>query len=141
MLEIKSEISWKLLEKCDISSEYDIVKARQSVRQYAKDIGMGIVDQTRITTAVSELFRNMYMYADGGEVQIESGIIDDKQTLIITCIDKGPGIEDVNLVMTDGYTSGRGMGYGLPGAKRLVDKFEISSELNVGTIVRVMKWK
>jgi serine/threonine-protein kinase RsbT len=141
MLEIKSDITWKLLEKCDINTEYDIVKARQSVRQYAKDIGMGIVDQTRITTAVSELFRNMFMYADGGEVLIEMGLIDEKQTLIITCIDKGPGIEDVNLVMTDGYTSGHGMGYGLPGAKRLVDKFEIYSELNEGTIVRVMKWK
>ena len=141
MLEIKSDITWKLLEKCDINTEYDIVKARQSVRQYAKDIGMGIVDQTRITTAVSELFRNMFMYADGGEVLIEMGLIDEKETLIITCIDKGPGIEDVNLVMTDGYTSGRGMGYGLPGAKRLVDKFEIYSELNEGTIVRVMKWK
>jgi len=141
MLEIKSDISWKLLEKFDISTEYDIVKARQSVRQYAKDIDMGIVDQTRITTAVSELYRNMYMYADGGEVLIESGIIDDKLTLIITCIDKGPGIEDVNLVMTDGYTSGRGMGYGLPGAKRLVDRFEICSETDIGTTIRVMKWK
>lgn len=133
MQEIISDINWELLEKCSIESELDIVKARQSVRQYAKNEGMGIVDQTRITTAVSELFRNMYMYASGGIVLIEKGIIDGKSTLIITCTDHGPGIEDLELVMTDGYTSGQGMGYGLPGAKRLVDRFEIYSEVNKGT--------
>ena len=141
MQEIISDINWELLEKCSIESELDIVKARQSVRQYAKNEGMGIVDQTRITTAVSELFRNMYMYASGGIVLIEKGIIDGKSTLIITCTDHGPGIEDLELVMTDGYTSGQGMGYGLPGAKRLVDRFEIYSEVNKGTTVRVWKWK
>jgi serine/threonine-protein kinase RsbT len=141
MQEIISDKSWELLENCPVQNEYDIVKARQSVRQYAKDAGMGIVDQTRITTAVSELFRNMYMYAGGGYVLIEKGIVEDKNTIIITCIDEGPGIEDINLVMQDGYTSGQGMGYGLPGAKRLVDRFEISSEVNKGTTVRVMKWK
>lgn len=141
MQEIISDTNWELLEKCSIESELDIVKARQSVRQYSKNEGMGIVDQTRITTAVSELFRNMYMYASGGIVLIEKGIIDGKSTLIITCTDHGPGIEDLELVMTDGYTSGQGMGYGLPGAKRLVDRFEIYSEVNKGTTVRVMKWK
>jgi len=141
MHEIISDKSWKLLEKCPIVNEYDIVKARQIVRQYAKDDGMGIVDQTRITTAVSELFRNMFLYAGGGEVLIERGIIEEKNTLIITCIDEGPGIENIDLVMTDGYTSGGGMGYGLPGAKRLVDRFEIYTELNKGTTIRVMKWK
>jgi len=141
MNEIVSDRSWELLEKCPIQTEYDIVKARQIVRQFAKDDGMGIVDQTRITTAVSELFRNMFMYAGGGEVLMEKGIIDEKQALIITCIDHGPGIESIDLVMTDGYTSGGGMGYGLPGAKRLVDRFEIFSEVKVGTTIRVMKWK
>lgn len=141
MNEIVSDKSWELLEKCPIQTEYDIVKARQLVRQFAKDDGMGIVDQTRITTAVSELFRNMFMYAGGGEVLMEKGIIDEKQALIITCIDHGPGIESIDLVMTDGYTSGGGMGYGLPGAKRLVDRFEIFSEVKVGTTIRVMKWK
>ena len=141
MLEIVSDKSWELLEKCPILNEYDIVKARQIVREFAKKEGMGIVDQTRITTAVSELFRNMFSYASGGEVLIEKGIVEEKPTLIITCIDKGPGIENIELAMTDGYTSGGGMGYGLPGAKRLVDRFEIFSELNKGTTVRVMKWK
>lgn len=141
MLEIISDKSWVLLERCPLENEYDIVKARQIVRQYAKEAGMGIVDQTRITTAVSELFRNMFMYAGGGEVLLEKGIVDDRNALIITCIDNGPGIENIELAMTDGYTSGQGMGYGLPGAKRLVDNFEISSEVNKGTTVRVMKWK
>ncbi len=141
MIEIVSDTSWTLLENCPLQTEYDIVKARQLVRQYAKDAGMGIVDQTRITTAVSELFRNMYMYAGGGEIKIENGTIEGRNTLIITCTDKGPGIENLELAMTDGYTSGQGMGYGLPGTKRLVDRFEIVSELGKGTTVRVMKWK
>ena len=141
MNEIVSDISWELLDKCPIQNEYDIVKAKQIVRQFAKDAGMGIVDQTRITTAVSELFRNMYLYAGGGEVLVERGIVGEKNTLIVTCIDKGPGIENIELSMTDGYTSGGGMGYGLPGAKRLVDNFEIYSVVNVGTTIRVMKWK
>jgi len=141
MQEIISDISWELLNQSPILTEYDIVKARQIVRHFAKEAGMGIVDQTRITTAVSELFRNMFLYAGGGEVLIEKGIVEEKNALIITCIDKGPGIVDIDLAMTDGYTSGGGMGYGLPGSKRLVDKFEIYSELNVGTTIRVMKWK
>ena len=141
MQEIVSDKSWELLEKCPIITELDIVKARQLVRQYAKEFGMGIVDQTRITTAVSELFRNMYMYANGGEVLIERGMIDEKPTLIIKSIDTGPGIEDIELAMTDGYTSGQGMGYGMPGAKRLVDRFELYSVPGKGTTVRVMKWK
>ena len=141
MLEIVSDKSWEMLEKCQIQNEFDIVKARQIVRQYAKDSGMGIVDQTRITTAVSELFRNMFMYAGGGDVLIEKGVVGENNTLIITCTDNGPGIDNVELAMTDGYTSGQGMGFGLPGAKRLVDKFEIVSVLNKGTTVRVMKWK
>jgi serine/threonine-protein kinase RsbT len=141
MQEIVSDENWKLLEDFVVYNEYDIVKGRQLVRQYAKNMGMGIVDQTRITTAVSELFRNMYNYAGGGEVKMETGLIEGNNALIITCSDKGPGIENIELVMTDGYTSGQGMGYGLPGARRLVDRFEIYSKVNSGTTVRVMKWK
>ena len=83
----------------------------------------------------------MYNYAGGGEVVIESGNVEGHQALIVTCIDKGPGIENLELAMSDGYTSGLGMGYGLPGAKRLVDRFEILSKVNEGTSVRIMKWK
>lgn len=141
MNEIVSDKSWILLERCPIENEHDIVKARQVVRQFSKEAGMGIVDQTRITTAVSELFRNMFLYAGGGEVLVEKGIVDERNTLIVTCIDKGPGIANIELAMTDGYTSGGGMGYGLPGSKRLVDRFDIYSEVNKGTTIRVMKWK
>jgi len=141
MHEIISDKSWEELGKYPIQTEFDIVKVRQTVRNYAKENGMGIVEQTRITTAVSELFRNMYNYANGGEVLIERGEVEGHIALIVTCIDRGPGIPDIEMAMADGYSSGMGMGYGLPGAKRLVDKFEIYSVINKGTIVRVMKWR
>jgi len=141
MIELISDNNWEILGKHQIESEDSIVRVRQLIRQHAKDLSMGIIDQTRITTAVSELLRNMYNYANGGVVLIESGLVDEKQALIITCMDEGSGINDIEEAMSDGYTSGQGMGYGLPGAKRLVDDFEIQSEKNVGTTVRVMKWK
>lgn len=141
MNEINFDNNWEQLGKYPIVTEHDIVKVRQMVRHHAKDARMGIVEQTRITTAVSELFRNMYNYAGGGQVLIERGDIEGKVALIVTCSDQGPGIEDLELAMSDGYTSGMGMGYGLPGTKRLVDRFEIQSEKNKGTTVRVMKWK
>jgi serine/threonine-protein kinase RsbT len=136
-IDIKNRVE---LEICIIQSEFDIVKTRQTVRYYAKQFNMGIVDQTRITTAVSELFRNMYQYANGGEVIIEKGDFKGKLAIIITCVDHGPGIDDLEAAMRDGYTSGSGMGYGLPGSKRLVDDFHIVSKINHGTTVRVLKW-
>ena len=135
-----SEENIDLIGSFPITTEFEIVTARQSVRQFAKDSRLGIVDQTRITTAVSELFRNMYNYAGGGIVEVHKGIYEGKYSLIITCIDEGPGIENIEQAMSDGYTSGMGMGYGLPGTKRLVDNFEIESEVNVGTKVRIIKW-
>ncbi|PKP31957.1 MAG: hypothetical protein CVT99_07045 [Bacteroidetes bacterium HGW-Bacteroidetes-16] len=141
MLELKSDTSWVELGRLVVATEYDIVSVRQFIRYQAKLLQMGIVDQTRITTAVSELLRNMYNYAGGGEVLIESGIVDEQLAMIVTCSDKGSGIENLELAMSDGYTSGTGMGYGLPGAKRLVDRFEIVTEINEGTTVRLMKWK
>ncbi|NPD45951.1 MULTISPECIES: anti-sigma regulatory factor [unclassified Lentimicrobium] len=132
---------WTELGVFPVKTENDIVKVRQMARQYAKDFKMGIVEQTRITTAVSELLRNMYQYANGGEVTINQGYFDGHNALIFTFEDQGPGIENLDLAMSDGYTSGGGMGYGLPGAKRLVDSFEIRTEVNTGTLIRLMKWK
>ncbi|OYT15253.1 MAG: anti-sigma regulatory factor [Bacteroidetes bacterium 4572_77] len=132
---------WIELGDYNISTENDIVMVRQMARQCAKKCRMGIVDQTRITTAVSELLRNMFQYAGGGQVVISEGDVDNHHALIFTFVDKGPGIENLEQAMSDGYTSGGGMGYGLPGAKRLVDFFEIYSETNVGTTIRLMKWK
>ncbi|MBW1784354.1 MAG: anti-sigma regulatory factor [Deltaproteobacteria bacterium] len=123
-----------------IETELDIVKARQLIRLISREAGMSIVDQTRVTTAVSELLRNMYQFAGGGEVFIEKGEHEGRQALIVTCIDNGPGIADLRQAMTDGFTSGGGMGLGLPGAKRLVDSFHIESKINEGTLIRVAKW-
>jgi len=132
--------NWIHIDKQPIHTETDVVRVRQLVRYYAKENGLGIVDQTRITTASSELFRNMFLYAGGGDVFIETGVFSDHKALIITCVDQGPGIEDIDMAMSDGYTTGGGMGYGLPGSKRLVDDFYIESTVNQGTTVRIMKW-
>jgi serine/threonine-protein kinase RsbT len=133
---------WEDLGRFDVKTENDIVMVRQMARQYAKQCRMGIVEQTRITTAVSELLRNMYQYANGGEVFINKGMVENHpNALIITFIDQGPGIDSLELAMKDGYTSGGGMGYGLPGAKRLVDSFEVRTEKDVGTAIRLMKWR
>jgi serine/threonine-protein kinase RsbT len=133
---------WEELGKFNVKTENDIVNVRQMVRHFAKQCKMGIVEQTRITTAVSELLRNMYQYANGGEVIINRGPVPDHlDALIITFIDQGQGIDNLELAMKDGYTSGGGMGYGLPGAKRLVDSFEIRTEKDKGTAIRLMKWK
>lgn len=141
MRDIDFDIGSDLLGNYQIEFELDIVRIRQIVKQYAKQINLGIVDQTRITTAVSELFRNMLDYAGGGKVILHKGFINKRNTIVVTCIDYGPGINDLELAMSDGYTTGQGMGLGLPGAKRLVDRFEIESEKGKGTTVRVMKWK
>jgi len=128
------------LEAFPIHSEYDIVRSRQTARELSKQFRMGIVDQTRLTTAVSELCRNMYEFAGGGDIIFEMGKLDGLEALMVSFSDEGPGIPDIDLVMKDGYTSGKGMGYGLPGAKRLVDGFQIESELGKGTVVRIAKW-
>ena len=132
---------WEKLGDYIIQSENDIVMVRQMARQYAKNCQMGIVDQTRITTAVSELLRNMYQYAGGAQVIINKGDVEHHEALIFTFVDNGPGIENLDQAMSDGFTSGGGMGYGLPGAKRLVDYFKIYSEKDEGTTIRLMKWK
>ncbi len=128
------------LDSHRIQSELDIVRARQLIRHISKEAGIGIVDQTRLTTAVSELFRNMYQFAGGGEVFIDRGEHQGRQALVITCVDHGPGIADIEQAMADGFTSSNGMGLGLPGAKRLVDAFHIESRVNEGTMIQVTKW-
>ena len=107
----------------------------------AKKIGMGVVDQTKIATATSELARNIVRYAKTGEVTIEE--IDNGITtgLQLTFKDRGPGIADIETAMRDGFSSGGGMGLGLSGAKRLVNEFEIESQMGVGTTIVLKKWK
>ena len=124
----------------EIITEWDIVTARQLGRDEAKKVGFGTVDQARITTAISELARNIYLFAKAGEIRIESVIEENRAGLIITAIDKGPGIEDIRKVMEEGFTTSGGLGSGLPGVKRLMDNMEIQSALGKGTTVRIEKW-
>ena len=102
---------------------------------------MSIVDQTKIVTAASELVRNAVVYGGGGILEWETVAENGKQGLRLIISDQGPGIEDVALAMKDGWTSGRGLGLGLPGAKRLVNEFSITSKPGVGTTVIVTRWR
>ena len=124
----------------NIRQEWDIVGARQLGREKAKELGFGTVDQARIATAISELARNIYLYAGTGKVRFE--IIDelDKKGLKIIAVDEGPGIRDISQVMQDGYTTSGGLGAGLPGVKRLMDFFEIRTEWGEGTEIETIKW-
>lgn len=123
-----------------IRSEWDIVAARQLGRNMAKGLGFGTVDQARITTAISEMARNIYLYAGNGEVRIERISQIGKVGLKVIAVDQGPGIQDIRRVMEDGYSTSGGLGAGLPGVKRLMDEFDISSEPGKGTTVQVVKW-
>ncbi|WP_339229848.1 anti-sigma regulatory factor [Oceanobacillus sp. FSL K6-2867] len=124
----------------NIHKEWDIVGARQLGREMAKNLGFGTVDQARIATAVSELARNIYLYAEQGQICIE--IIDtiERRGLCMMAIDSGPGIADIGQVMQDGFTTSGGLGAGLPGVKRLMDEFDIRSELGEGTKIKATKW-
>lgn len=124
-----------------ISEESDIVIARQRAGQLAKKIGMGLLEQTKISTATSELARNIVRYAKTGEVMIEEVENDVTPGLQITFRDCGPGIPDIEMAMRDGYTTSGGMGLGLSGSRRLVNEFEISSKPGMGTTIVIKKWK
>ncbi|MEK4626945.1 MAG: anti-sigma regulatory factor [Solibacillus sp.] len=124
----------------EVITEWDIVAARQLGRNEAKAIGFGAVDQARITTAISELARNIYLYARAGEVTIERVYKDGKVGIRITATDKGPGIDNLKKVMEDGFSTSGGLGAGLPGVKRLMDNMDIQSTVGQGTIVIVEKW-
>jgi len=123
-----------------ILSEWDIVSARQLGRNIAKELGFGTVDQTRITTAISELARNIYLYAGQGEIYLEPVKGLEKRGLKVIAVDHGPGIQDIRRVMEDGFSTSGGLGAGLPGVKRLMDEFDLISSLGAGTTIRVVKW-
>ncbi|WP_100012754.1 anti-sigma regulatory factor [Lentibacillus sediminis] len=124
----------------EIKEEWDIVGARQMGRNIAKEAGFGTVDQARIATAISELARNIYLYAGSGTISYEILEKMGRKGLIITATDSGPGIPDLSLVMEDGYTTSGGLGAGLPGVKRLSDEFDLRSEEGKGTTVQCIKW-
>jgi serine/threonine-protein kinase RsbT len=124
-----------------VRTEQDIVLARQAVRKLAQEAGFGLVDQTKIVTAASELARNTVIYGGGGEMACELLTDGVKRGVRLTFKDQGPGIPDLSLAMKDGWTSGHGMGLGLSGAKRLVNEFDIDTGPGRGTRVTVTRWK
>lgn len=119
----------------------DVVKVRQAVRARAVAAGFSIVDQTKIVTAASEIARNTVDYGGGGTLCIELFREGARRGVRLTFADEGPGIADVELAMTDGYTSGRGLGLGLSGAKRLCNDFSVKSAVGQGTIVTLARWR
>ncbi|MDB6072078.1 MAG: anti-sigma regulatory factor [Verrucomicrobiales bacterium] len=128
-------------EKLDVSEEQHIVAVRQAVRRLALEIKLSLVDQTKIVTAASELARNLLIYGGGGEVILRTLSAGIRHGLKVEFIDEGPGIEDLELALRDGFTSGGGMGLGLGGAKRLVNEFEIDSAPGRGTRIGITRWK
>ena len=129
-------------EQCiPVKTDLDIVSARVEGRNLAKEMGFGTIDQARIATAISELARNVILYAPEGRVTVKAIVSDDGgQGIEVVCEDDGPGIANVELVMQDGYSTSSGLGMGLPGTKRLMDEFEIETKLGIGTKVTVRKW-
>lgn len=124
----------------DVRTEWDIVAARQTGRMLAKEMGFGDVDQARIATAISELARNIYLYAKTGEIALSYIEEGGRRGLKVSAIDQGPGISNIRDVMQDGYTTSGGLGAGLPGVKRLMDTFSIDSKVGEGTQIITVKW-
>ena len=124
-----------------LRTEADIVASRQKVRVLAQLLKFSLVDQTKMITAASELSRNTVVHGHGGDMRWE--LLDDglRRGLRLHFEDQGPGIADMKLALTDGWTSGGGMGLGLPGSKRLVHEFEVQSTPGVGTRVSITRWK
>jgi serine/threonine-protein kinase RsbT len=128
-------------EVMHVVRDLDVVPFRNRARQYAAKIGMGMVNQVKLVTAASELARNMLKYAKGGTVSIEEIMAGVNKGVRLRFMDKGPGIENIRLALEDGYTTGNGLGLGLPGSRRLVSEFEIQSQVGIGTTVTIIKWK
>jgi serine/threonine-protein kinase RsbT len=126
-----------------ISTDGDIVVARQSGRELAAQIGCSATDATLIATAISEVARNIVTHAGRGEIEMQVISAEDRRNgepaVEVIARDDGPGIADIDLAMQDGYSTGRGLGLGLPGARRLMDEFEITSEVGVGTTIVMRK--
>jgi len=124
-----------------LGNEHDIVLARQAVRRMAQELRFSLVDQTKIVTAASELARNALIYGGGGQMKWQVLLDGSKVGVRLSFEDQGPGIPNLDLAMTDGWTSGNGLGLGLTGARRLVNEFELDSRVGVGTRVTITRWK
>jgi serine/threonine-protein kinase RsbT len=123
-----------------IRSDADVVTARQEARAMGAGLGFSSTDLTLLATAISEIARNITTYAGEGEVALRVLNNGDRTGIEVVATDDGPGIENVELAMQDGFTTGTGLGLGLPGTRRLVDEFELETRLGLGTRVRLVKW-
>jgi serine/threonine-protein kinase RsbT len=128
-------------DRLDIRSSDDVVRVRQMTRTLALEAGLSLVDQTKIITAASELARNTLDYGGGGACLAELVEATGRRGIRLTFEDKGPGIADIETALKDGFSSGKGMGLGLGGAKRLSNEFSIDSRPGVGTKVVIARWK
>jgi serine/threonine-protein kinase RsbT len=124
-----------------LRADEDVVRMRQAVRECLVAVGFSLIDQTKMITAASELGRNTLRYGGGGEAHIQKVVEGSRRGVTLSFIDQGPGIADVELALTDGFTTGNGMGLGLSGARRLADEFELDTAPGAGTTVRISKWK
>jgi serine/threonine-protein kinase RsbT len=127
-------------ERIEVASDQDVVRVRQLVRTVAVSVRLSLVDQTKLVTAASELARNTLVHGGGGAAEVSRVDNGRRQGIRIVFTDSGPGIADLDLALTDGYTTGNGLGLGLSGARRLVDEFEIDTAVGRGTSVTVTKW-
>ena len=123
-----------------IAADVDIVTARQEGRDLAERMGCSSIESTMIATAISEIARNIMSHAGRGEIAISAVAIDGRNAIEVVASDEGPGIADIERALQDGYSTGAGLGLGLPGAGRLMDQFEVRSEVGVGTTVVMRKW-
>jgi serine/threonine-protein kinase RsbT len=136
-----AQVSVERSEELALKAGEDVVRLRQTVRERALSVGFSLVDQTKVVTAASELGRNTIQYGGGGKARIEIVARGLRRGLRLEFADQGPGIADIALAMKDGYTSGGGLGLGLPGAKKLSDEFAIDSTPGSGTRVTIVRWK
>ena len=127
-------------ERLEVRTDQDVVRVRQLVRTVAVGVKLSLVDQTKLVTAASELARNTLVYGGGGTVEVSRVDNGRRQGIRIVFADQGPGIADLDLAFTDGYTTGGGLGLGLSGARRLVDEFDITTAVGEGTSITVTKW-
>ncbi len=130
-----------LVTEIQINTEGDIVLSRRAVREYTIFLGFGVTDTARIVTAASELARNVFKYAGQGALYLRSLEAPGKIGIELKFVDSGPGIPDLDMAMTDGYSTGGGFGMGLPGAKKLMDEMEIQSVVGQGTTIVLKKWR
>ncbi|MDT7800371.1 MAG: serine/threonine-protein kinase RsbT [Actinomycetota bacterium] len=127
-------------EEIVIRADEDVVRVRQLVRSYALQVKLSLVDQTKLVTATSELARNTLIYGGGGTARVEEVADGRRKGVRASFHDDGPGIPDVTVALADGWSSGKGLGLGLGGAKRLVDQFDLDTEVGRGTDIAVVKW-